>query len=123
MLRRTPILAPGGSLTMPGMSSISDAETDFGARTMLLSIRTLAKNLRTIPGRKILVLFSSGFPLTGERTSELTATIDACNKSNVAVYSLDVRGLQTGLPDASSSQLHRKSRLAPVRWHPRAARS
>jgi len=76
-----------------GLSSISNAEADYGARTMLLSIRSLAKNLRVVPGRKMLILFSAGFPLTTERMSELTATIDACNKANVSIYSLDVRGL------------------------------
>ena len=79
-----------GSPTMPSLSS---SGSDYGARTMLLAIRTLAKNLRAIPGRKMVVLFSSGFPLTAERESELTATIDACNKANVAIYALDVRGL------------------------------
>jgi VWFA-related protein len=80
-------------VAMAGAPSISSAEADFGARTMLLSIRSLAKNLRGVPGRKILVLFTAGFPLTTENTSELTATIDACNKANVAIYPLDVRGL------------------------------
>jgi VWFA-related protein len=102
---------PGAStISTPGMGSFSSAETDYGARSMLLSVRTLAKNLRSIQGRKLLVLFSSGFPLTGERQSELTATIDACNKSNVAVYTLDVRGLQARAPGggaASNHPLHR----------------
>jgi VWFA-related protein len=83
-----------------GLGSISNAEADYGARTMLLSIRSLAKNLRGVPGRKMLILFSAGFPLNTERISELTATIDACNKANVAVYTLDVRGLTTGSPKA-----------------------
>src|ERR1700686_2303727 len=47
-----------------GLSSLSNAEADFGARTMLLAVRSLAKNLRTVPGRKMLVLFSAGFALT-----------------------------------------------------------
>src|SRR5579859_7296390 len=102
---------PGGpgaaAISTPGMGSFSNMETDYGARSMLLSVRTLAKNLRSIPGRKILVLFSSGFPLTAERESELTATIDACNKSNVAVYPLDTRGLMAPGGDASSSSLNR----------------
>lgn len=87
-----------GPVTMAStyLSSIRNAGTDYGARTMLLAVRSLAKNLRSVPGRKMLVLFSAGFPLTAERTSELTATIDACNKSNVAIYSLDVRGLVVG---------------------------
>ena len=80
--------------TTSPFSSMSNAEADFGARSMLLSLRSLAKNLRGVPGRKMVVLFSAGFPLTSESESELTATIDACNKANVAIYSLDVRGLR-----------------------------
>src|SRR3984893_9427197 len=87
-----------------GLSSLSNAEADFGARTMLLAVRSLAKTLRTVPGRKMLVLFSAGFALTPENESELTATIDACNKANVAIYSLDVRGLVTGGPRGGSAR-------------------
>jgi VWFA-related protein len=77
---------------------ITGAEAGFGARTMLLSLRALARNLQSVPGRKMLVLFSAGFPLDSTSHAELIATIDACNKSNVAVYSLDVRGLMAGAP-------------------------
>src|SRR6266581_3668074 len=47
-----------------GFSSLGNAAADFGARSMLLAVRSLAKNLRSIPGRKMVVLFSGGFPLT-----------------------------------------------------------
>lgn len=85
-----------------GISSLNNAEADFGARSMLMAVRSLAKNLRGTPGRKMVVLFSGGFALTPENESELTATIDACNKSNMAIYALDARGLVTGGPAASS---------------------
>src|SRR6202162_3801825 len=85
-----------------GLSSLSNAEADFGARSVLLAVRSLAKNLRTVPGRKMLVLFSGGFALNPENQSELTATIDACNKSNVAIYALDARGLVGGMPGGSA---------------------
>jgi len=85
-----------------GMSSLGNAAADFGARTMLLAVRSLAKNLRTIPGRKMMILFSGGFPLTTENQSELTATIDACNKSNVAIYAVDSRGLLATAPGGTS---------------------
>ena len=52
------------------MGRISLAEADFGARSFLLAIRNLAKTLRTVPGRKTLILFSSGFPLTADRQSD-----------------------------------------------------
>src|SRR5271170_229893 len=94
--------APPMQVAMNGAASLSNAEADFGARTMLLSIRSLAKNLRAVPGRKMLILFTAGFPLSTENMSELTATIDACNKANVAIYSLDVRGLVAGMPAGSA---------------------
>jgi len=87
-----------------GLSSLGNAAADFGARSMLLAVRSLAKNLRAVPGRKMVVLFSGGFPLTQENQSELTATIDACNKSNVAVYALDARGLVATAPGGSASR-------------------
>ena len=89
--------AAAGGMSSPGYfgmpSSIGNSEADFGAYTLLLALRSLANNLAAIPGRKSLILFTSGFPLTPEGESELTATIDACNKANVAIYPLDVRGL------------------------------
>jgi VWFA-related protein len=95
--------AGAANLSIPGLSGISTMEADYGARSMLLAVRTMAKNLRSIPGRKALILFSSGFALTPERQSELTATIDACNKSNVAVYTLDVRGLVATAPGGNAA--------------------
>ncbi len=82
-------------LAAMGAPSLGQAQSDFAARSVLLSMREVAKILRDVPGRKTLILFSSGFPLTPERQSELTATIDALNKANIAVYPVDVRGLAT----------------------------
>src|SRR5215472_17435135 len=73
-----PVAVASNSMPAIGMSSLGSAAADFGARTMLLAIRSLAKNLRSVPGRKMVILFSGGFPLTTENESELTATIDAC---------------------------------------------
>ncbi|HEX8985771.1 MAG TPA: VWA domain-containing protein [Bryobacteraceae bacterium] len=79
-----------------GAPSLGRAEADFGARSVLLALGSLAKNLAAIPGRKTLIFLSSGFPLTDQSRSELTAVISACNRANVAVYSIDVRGLVAG---------------------------
>lgn len=84
---------PGGQLNR--------AAAEFGARDMILSLRSLAKNLAEVPGRKTLVLLTSGFPVGDEQRLEVTATIDACNKANVAVYPIDVRGLVAGGPTGS----------------------
>jgi VWFA-related protein len=105
-----------------GLSSLSSAQSDFGARTMLLAVRSLAKNLRGVPGRKMLILFSAGFPSDDpERISELTATIDACNKANVSIYSLDVRGLVAPNGTGAAVQLHRTAPRAKARVASRAS--
>ncbi|MBV8514116.1 MAG: VWA domain-containing protein [Acidobacteria bacterium] len=104
------------SIGGPSLLTISGGEAEFGARTMLLAMRTLARNLQSVPGRKMLVLFSAGFPLDSTTRSELLATIDACNKSNVAVYSLDVRGLMAPAPGGMA-----RNGVAPISSHGRAA--
>jgi VWFA-related protein len=84
------------SLGSPSLGpSLGNAEADFGVQTVLLALRSLAKDLSTVPGRKSLVMLTSGFPMNPEYQSELTAVIDTCNKSNVAIYPIDVRGLVT----------------------------
>jgi VWFA-related protein len=94
------------SLGAPSLGpSLSSAEADFGVQTVLLALRSLAKGLSTVPGRKTLVMLTSGFPLNTEYQSELTAVIDTCNKSNVAIYPIDVRGLVAGGMVAPHSRL------------------
>ncbi len=83
----------GGFSSPTGLTSLSSEEANFGSRTVLIALRNMAKDLSSVPGRKTLIMFTSGFPATEEVMSDLTATIDECNKANVAIYPLDVRGL------------------------------
>ena len=66
---------------------------NYGVRDVVLGLRSLAKSLASVPGRKTLIFLSAGFPVNGELLPEVTATIDVCNRSNVAIYPIDVRGL------------------------------
>jgi VWFA-related protein len=102
------------SMSSFGMPVLGNAESDFGARSVLLALRSLAKSLSTVPGRKTLVMLTAGFPVTPEIQSELTAVIATCNRYNVAVYPLDVRGLVAG--DVAPPQ----GSLMPSPSHPRS---
>src|ERR1035437_2631407 len=95
---KTSAVTRGPELASMGMPRLSGSIGEFGSRSMLLALRSLAKNLTEIPGRKSLILFTSGFPLTNEARSEANATIDTCNKANVAIYPIDVRGVSGGVP-------------------------
>lgn len=87
------------------IGGLGRAAGNFGARNMILAIHDLAKELKSIPGRKTLVLLTSGFRVTQDLLTDATATIDMCNRSNVAIYPIDVRGLvtpgQASIADAS----------------------
>jgi VWFA-related protein len=95
----------------PASPTLGNAEADYGIHSVLLALRSMAKALSTVPGRKTLVMLTAGFPLTLEYQSELTAVIDTCNKSNVAIYPIDVRGLT--VPDMPS--LHNRLSLPSLR--------
>jgi VWFA-related protein len=101
---KTSAVAPGPEVASLGVPRLGGGGFGaYGARTMLLSLRTMAQNLTGVPGRKSLILFTSGFPLSNdadgsEARSQANAAVDACNKANVAVYPIDVRGLGAGLP-------------------------
>lgn len=98
------------------------SEAEFGVRTVILALRSLAKSLAPIPGRKSVVFLSAGFQVTPELESEVTAAIDACNKANVAIYPIDVRGLATGISAAharlSKPEIGTSGRVssAALRW-------
>ena len=91
-------LSAGPAIAGPGAGGLGRMGYEFGVRTSLLGLRSLAKNLADVPGRKSLVFFTSGFNLGYETQSELTVTISECNHANVAVYPVDVRGLSTTDP-------------------------
>jgi len=82
---------------------LSAQMASFGARDVLYAVKDLAKSLSSIPGRKTVILITGGFPLSPEVMSEATAAISACNRANVAIYPIDVRGLVAGTPQARLS--------------------
>jgi VWFA-related protein len=73
--------------TIVGEGSIDDT----GSRNMLQSLRYLGTSLGALPGRKIVIVFAGRIPSSSSQKSDLREAIDACNKSGVAVYPVDVR--------------------------------
>ncbi len=91
-----PVMGAGAG---SGLSGASGA-----AYNTLAAVQSLARGLNTFPERKSLILFSAGIRINQDTSPQLAAAIDSCNRSNVAVYPIDIRGLMA-LPaggDASS---------------------
>ena len=88
----------------------------FAYRNMLQSLRSVVASLANIRGRKALVFFSGGMSVSGDMFSDLAATIDACNRANVAVYTVG-----SGLVPAANSAMRPRQHRYP-QWRPRAPR-
>ncbi len=78
----------------------------FNTDEKLLAVESLSRMLGDLPGRKIVIDFSSGIERTGiENQAQLRAATDAANRANVSLYTMDARGLAALPPggDASSA--------------------
>ncbi len=80
----------------------------FNTDRRLEALRTVAAAVSRIDQKKSLIYFSSGMDRTGiENQSQLRAAINAAVRSNLAIYTLDIRGLQALVPggEAQSASL------------------
>ena len=67
----------------------------FNTDRRLEAIRSVAEKLSHVQQKKSLIYFSSGMDRTGiENQSELRAATNAAVRSNLAIYTMDMRGLQ-----------------------------
>ena len=95
--------------------SFTADDTDFNtfsADRKLLALQSLMQALGKLPQKKSLVFFSNGITQSGvDNQSALRAATAAAVKSNVSIYSLDIRGLQAFPPggEAQSASLHGQS--------------
>jgi VWFA-related protein len=88
----------------PDESEYNDLNTD----RELFALRAVAKSLERINEKKSLLYFSGGISRDGiENQASLRSAINAAVRANLAIYSVDVRGLQAISPlgDASTGSL------------------
>jgi len=88
----------------PDESEYNDINTD----RELFALRAVAKSLEKITEKKSLLYFSGGISRDGiENQASLRSAINAAVRANLAIYSVDTRGLQAISPlgDASTGSL------------------
>ena len=66
------------------------------ARPVLAALAAICEGLRSIPGKKTVVLFSQGFVTPAVLDWQVQSTIDIANRANVAIYIIDSAGLRGG---------------------------
>ncbi|HEY4362676.1 MAG TPA: VWA domain-containing protein [Bryobacteraceae bacterium] len=71
----------------------------FNTDRKLAAIEDAVKKLAPFPEKKAMIYFSSGVSKSGiDNQSQLKATVNAAVRANVAIYSVDARGLQASAP-------------------------
>ena len=66
------------------------------SRPVLAALAAICEGLRSIPGKKTVVLFSQGFVTPAVLDWQVQSTIDIANRANVAIYIIDSAGLRAG---------------------------
>jgi VWFA-related protein len=112
-------LANGGTGTTDGTSDDTTAfaadDTEYNSLNTdreLLAIRSISKSLEHVDQRKSMLYFSGGLTRNGiENQASLRAATNEAAKANLAIYSVDSRGLQAMPPagDASKGSLRGNS--------------
>ncbi len=87
------------SFTEPGKQALTYRDDIFSVGT-LGALNFIVRGLRTLPGRKSIILFSDGFRIFDEDEGSrrildsLERLVDLANRASVVIYSIDPRGLQ-----------------------------
>ena len=58
-------------------------------------LMSVVQSLSIYPGRKTIVFFSEGLPVSPALSSRLGSVIEAANRANVTAYAVDAKGLRT----------------------------
>jgi VWFA-related protein len=85
-----------GTAETGGSFTTDDTEYNiFNTDRRLQALRSIADKLSSIEEKKSLIYFSSGMDRTGiENQSQLRSATNAAVKANMAIYTMDIRGLQ-----------------------------
>ena len=102
-----------GAAETSGAFTADDTDFNtFSADRKLLALQSLVQAVGKLSQKKSLIYFSNGISQSGvDNQSALRAATAAAVKSNVAIYPLDVRGLQAlpGGGEAQNASLHGQS--------------
>jgi len=76
------------------LNAQADEATDW-SRASVFPLLDLVKEQYRLPGRKTILYFSGGFPISQATEDPFKAIISIANRANVSFYSVDINGLTT----------------------------
>ena len=82
------------------LTNFEALERDQQGYSQVNSLFAIIAALRPLPGRKSVVLFSEGVSIPPAVLRLFTGVIDAANRANVSIYTMDAAGLRVESPQA-----------------------
>lgn len=83
----------------------ANSTRDQEGRASLYSLLAIVGDQRRVPGRKTVLYFSEGLQLPNSVWHVLESVVNAANRGNVSIYSIDARGLSTTRDSAAADQM------------------
>jgi len=77
-------------------------EREWQGRNIITALLSVITAQQSITGRKVMLLFSEGFPITSAVTDQFRSVISAANNAGMTIYTIDVGGLRLINPDESA---------------------
>src|SRR5439155_2465511 len=74
--------------------SFDDSDREHRGYDTSLALLAVVQSLSYFPGRKTIVFFSEGLPVSPVLSARLDYVIDAANRANVTAYAVDAKGLR-----------------------------
>ena len=75
--------------------SFESMDRDHQGYDTSAALLTVVQSLSYLPGRKTIVFFSEGLPVSPVLSAKLDAVIEAANRAHVTTYAVDAKGLRT----------------------------
>ena len=91
---------PNAAMAQLMLNILVNAQADEAAdqsRASVFPLLDLVKEQYRLPGRKTILFFSTGFPITQATEDPFKSIISIANRANVSFYSVDVSGLNSGV--------------------------
>ncbi|HEV8486807.1 MAG TPA: VWA domain-containing protein [Blastocatellia bacterium] len=86
------------------LETFETLERDQQGYATINSLLAVVSSMRSLPGRKTVIFFSEGLSLPPNVVTKFNAVINAANRANVSIYSIDAAGLRIDSPNAEATR-------------------
>jgi VWFA-related protein len=86
------------------LETMESLERDHQGFTTINALLSLINSMRTLPGRKTLIFFSEGLAIPPAVQSQFGSVINAANRANVSIYTIDAAGLRVESANAETTR-------------------